>query len=57
MNPELRNALQEGEVAEGGYLVPDEFERTLIDGLTKNGIVRAHAHVMPQSSSHMTRWW
>lgn len=30
MTPELRNALEEGEVAEGGYLVPDTFEHTLI---------------------------
>lgn len=50
MTPELRNALQEGEVAEGGYLVPDTFEHTLIQGLTENGIVRAHAHVITTSN-------
>ena len=32
MRPELRDALQVGELAEGGYLVPDEFENTLIRG-------------------------
>ncbi len=46
MTPELRNALQEGEVAEGGYLVPDTFENTLIQGLTENGVIRAHARVI-----------
>ena len=50
MTPELRNALQEGEVAEGGYLVPDTFESTLIQCLTVNGIVRAHAHVITTSN-------
>ena len=29
-NPELRNALQVGELSEGGYTVPDEFEHTLV---------------------------
>ena len=50
MRPELRDALQVGELAEGGYLVPDEFEHTLIQGLTENGIVRAHAHVITTSN-------
>lgn len=66
MNPELRNALQEGEVAEGGYLVPGTFEATLIQGLTENGIVRAHArvittsgglHKIPVVASHGTASW
>ena len=30
MTPEMRNALQEGTDSEGGYLVPDEFENTLV---------------------------
>lgn len=50
MTPELRNALETGTDSEGGYLVPDEFERTLVQGLTENGIVRAHAHVITTSS-------
>ena len=50
MHPELRDALREGELAEGGYLVPDTFETTLIDGLTENGIVRSHAHVITTSN-------
>ena len=30
VSPELRNSLTEGTDSEGGYLVPDEFERQLI---------------------------
>ena len=40
---EIRNALQVGEETEGGYTVPDEFERRLIQGLEDNNkIGRAH---------------
>lgn len=31
--PSVLNALQEGTDSEGGYLVPDEFERTLVEAL------------------------
>lgn len=48
--PELRNALQEGTDSEGGYLVPDEFERNLIQGLNNATIVRNHAHVITTSN-------
>ena len=50
MTPELRNALETGTDSEGGYLVPDEFEHTLVQGLTENGVIRAHAHVITTSS-------
>ena len=50
MTPELRDALQVGTDSEGGYLVPDEFERTLVQGLTENGVIRSHAHVITTSS-------
>ncbi len=50
MTPEMRNALQEGVDTEGGYLVPDEFERTLVQGLNENTVIRAHAHVITTSS-------
>ena len=49
MTPELRDALQVGTDSEGGYLVPDEFERTLVQGLTENGVIRSHAHVITTS--------
>ena len=50
MTPDLRNALQEGSDAEGGYLVPDTFEQTLVEGLHDAGIVRSHATVITTSN-------
>ena len=50
MTPELRNALETGTDSEGGYLVPDEFENTLVQGLTQNGVIRPNAHVITTSS-------
>lgn len=66
LTPELRNALEEGEAAEGGYLVPDTFEQTLVQALTENGVVRAHArvittsgglHKIPVVASHGSASW
>ncbi len=50
VTPEMKNALQIGTDSEGGYLVPDEFENTLVTGLNENTIIRAHAHVITTSS-------
>ena len=50
MTPEMKNALQVGTDSEGGYLVPDEFEHTLVQGLNENTIIRAHAHVITTSN-------
>ena len=50
MTPEMKNALQEGVDSEGGYLVPDEFERTLMQGLNAATVIRANAHVITTSS-------
>ena len=47
---EVRNALQEGVDSEGGYLVPDEFERTLVQSLENETIVRKHATVITTTS-------
>ena len=44
------NALQIGTDSEGGYLVPDEFERTLVSGLSENNIFRTLAHVIQTTS-------
>lgn len=46
---DVQNALQIGTDSEGGYLVPDEFERTLIAALTEENIVRQLAHVISTS--------
>lgn len=46
----MKNALQEGVDTEGGYLVPDEFEQTLVQGLNESTVIRAYAHVITTSS-------
>ena len=43
VTPEIRNALEVGTDSEGGYLVPEEFERTLIMALDENNIFRKFA--------------
>lgn len=47
---EVRNALSEGVDTEGGYLVPDEFEHTLIQALEEDNVIRSHAHVFTTAS-------
>ena len=47
---EVRNALSVGKDDEGGYTVPDEFERRLVQGLEENNIFRQMAHVIRTSS-------
>jgi len=42
--PEIRNALEAGEESEGGYLVPDEYEQTLLQAMDDFNIVRQVAH-------------
>ena len=46
----IRNALQIGTDTEGGYLVPDEFERTLLEALEEENIFRKLAHVITTST-------
>ena len=46
----IRNALQEGADSEGGYLVPDEFERTLVKALEEENIFRKLAKIIRTSS-------
>lgn len=47
---EVRNALEVGVDSEGGYLVPDEFEHTLVQALRTENIIRDHAHVFQTNS-------
>ena len=65
-SPEIRNALQVGTPSEGGYTVPDEFDRQLIEGLEDENIMRGVVHVMqtgsgehkiPIVASHGTGSW
>ncbi len=50
VSPELINALEEGTDSEGGYLVPDEFEHTLVEALEEENIFRKLAHVINTAS-------
>ena len=47
---EARNALQVGELSEGGYTVPDSFEHQLIEGLEDENIMRPLVHVISTGS-------
>lgn len=47
---EVQNALQVGTDSEGGYLVPDEFERTLIQALEEANLMRQLANVIATAS-------
>ena len=47
---EVQNALTIGTDSEGGYLVPDEFEKTLVSALAETNAVREHAHVFNTSN-------
>jgi HK97 family phage major capsid protein len=46
----VRNVLEESEGTKGAYLVPDEFERTLVESLQENNIMRQLARVVQTSS-------
>ena len=62
----VQNALQIGDDSEGGYLVPDEFERTLVDALQEENRLRGLCKIIRTSSgdrkiplvaSHGTASW
>ena len=48
--PQVVNALQIGTDSEGGYLVPDEYERTLVEALEEENVFRQLAKVIRTSS-------
>lgn len=50
LDPNVKNALQIGTDSEGGYLVPDEYERTLVEALEEENIFRTLANVITTSS-------
>ena len=50
VTPEVYNALQVGTLSEGGYTVPDEFDRQLIDGLMEENIMRGLVHIIKTGS-------
>ena len=62
----VQNALQIGDDAEGGFLVPDEYERTLVDALREENRLRTLCKIIRTSSgdrkiplvaSHGTASW
>lgn len=48
----VNNVLQEGVDADGGYLVPDEYDHRLIDTLTEENIMRSLATTITTSGEH-----
>jgi HK97 family phage major capsid protein len=47
---DIRSALEVGDDSEGGYLVPDEFERTFVQSLEEENIFRKLAKIIQTSS-------
>ena len=48
--PQVVDALRIGADTEGGYLVPDEYERTLVEALQEENIFRSLAHIIRTAS-------
>lgn len=61
----LHNVLSEGTDADGGYLVPEEFERQIVTTLDEANVIRSLAkvittnseHKIPVAASHSTAQW
>ena len=61
----IHNVLSEGQPTEGGYLVPEEFERQIVMGLDEANVVRGLAKVIttsaerkiPVAATHSTAAW
>lgn len=47
---EIRNALSEGTDSEGGFLVPDTFEKSLVQALDDELVIRTLAHTFKTAS-------
>ncbi len=63
--PLLHNVMSEGVDADGGFLVPEEFERQIVQGLEEANVVRSIAKVIttsaerkiPVAATHSTAQW
>lgn len=61
----LHNVLSEGTDADGGYLVPEEFERQIVKTLDEANVIRSLAKIIttnserkiPVAASHSTAQW
>ena len=49
---QVSNILQKGVDADGGYLVPEEYDSRLIDVLTEENIMRSLGHTITTSGEH-----
>ncbi|MBU5471648.1 phage major capsid protein [Falcatimonas sp. MSJ-15] len=49
---QVSNILQEGVDADGGYLVPEEYDHRLIDVLNEENIMRSLGHTITTSGEH-----
>lgn len=63
--PLVHNVMSEGVDADGGYLVPEEFERQIVTGLEEANVIRSIAKVIttsaerkiPIAATHSTAQW
>ena len=49
---QISDVMEEGADANGGYLVPDEYDSRLIDVLTEENIMRSHGTTITTSGEH-----
>lgn len=61
----VHNVLSEGTDADGGYLVPEDFERDIVTALTEENVIRSlakvittqHERKIPVATGHSTAQW
>ncbi len=61
----LHNVLSEGSESDGGYLVPEEFERQMVESLTEENVIRQlakvittqHERKIPVATGHSVAHW
>lgn len=44
--------MQEGTAADGGYLVPEEYERQIVEDIAEQNVIRSIAHVIRTNGDH-----
>ena len=54
---EISNVMQEGVAADGGYLVPDEWDANIVTALEEENIMRKLAGVIKTSGDHKIPIW
>lgn len=50
VKPPLHNVMSEGIDADGGFLVPEEFEAQIVTGLEETNVIRTIAKVIKTSA-------